>query len=68
LGFEQGVVQTIESFLDEFAQHRHDLREAVQLLDMCISQVDKMVRVGDGMAKQMNELRRVRDQGDEHED
>jgi|KBSSwiStaDraftv2_1062776.scaffolds.fasta_scaffold417852_4 hypothetical protein len=57
-GFEQGVVVTIESFLDEYAETRQHLRDVVDLLDRVINEVQKLTTVGDGMAKAINQMRR----------
>jgi len=65
LGYEQGVVATIEAFLDEFAQYRQDQRQMVELLDECVNLVQKMMHVGDGITRQIDELKRVQEQGNE---
>ena len=64
LGFEQGVVATLEALLDEHTQDRQDMREMAQLLDQCIDHVAQMVNVGTEMQKRMDDLKRIRDQGD----
>lgn len=67
LGFEQGVVVTMERFLDEFAQHRQQQRELVQLVDRCIDEVAKMINIGTAMRTQIEEIKRVRDLSEEHD-
>lgn len=65
LGFEPGVVTTMERFLDEFATHRQQQRELVQLVDQCIEQVSMMITVGTTMRDQLEQLKRERDISDE---
>ena len=61
LGFEMGVVTTLERLLDEYATHRQQLRELTQLVDRCIDEVSKMVSVGSSMREQIDRLKRERD-------
>lgn len=65
LGFEKGVLTTMERFLDEFAAFRVQQRDMVSLLDQCISQVSMMVTVGTSMKNQLEQLKRERDISDE---
>lgn len=67
LGFEQGVVTTLELMLDEHAQDRQHIREMASLLDRCIDEVTKMIGVGEAMKKNMEQIKRDRDRGDEIE-
>lgn len=64
LGFENGVITTLEAMIDEHTQDRQSMREMAQLLDQCIDQVTNMINVGGEMQKKMIELKRERDQGD----
>lgn len=64
LGFENGVVTTLEAMIDEHVQDRQSMRDMAQLLDQCIDQVTNMISVGGEMQKKMIELKRARDQGD----
>lgn len=67
LGFEQGVVTTLELMLDEHTQDRQHIREMASLLDRCIDEVTKMIGVGEAMKKNMEQIKRDRDRGDEIE-
>lgn len=64
LGFEEGVVATLEAMLDEYAQDRQNLRDMAQLLDKCIDEVSKMLSIGSQMQHEMQRIKRERDQGD----
>jgi hypothetical protein len=65
MGFEKGVVHTLELFLDEFTQYRLHQREIVTLLDQCIEQTSKMVAVGGQMHESIAAIKRAMKQGDE---
>jgi hypothetical protein len=67
LGFERGVVKTFEMFLDEYAAHRLREREHIQLTDQLMSQVDLFVRLGQGLRNQVEEIKRVKSQGEQHD-
>ena len=58
LGFEKGVVATLELILDEFAGDRQHLREMTELLDHCIDLITKLQVVGDQMTKRMDQIKR----------
>jgi hypothetical protein len=64
MGFEQGVVHTVEHLLEEHQEDRQHLREMAQLLDQCIDQVTQMVNVGTGMQQKLIEMQRLRDQSE----
>ncbi|HEY4383565.1 MAG TPA: hypothetical protein VGN34_03685 [Ktedonobacteraceae bacterium] len=64
LGFDQGVVITLEALLDEFASYRQNMRDMADLLSMCINQVETMVAVGTGMQNNLKEIIHKLDQGD----
>lgn len=63
LGFEKGVVATLEHALEEQASMRQSLRDCASLLDQCITEVSKMVSVGGQLRNELAEHRRLRDQG-----
>lgn len=64
LGFEQGVMHTLELLLDEFAAHRENMREVVELIQIMSNNIEKMVHVGERAKVQIEELKRRGDQGD----
>ena len=59
LGFETGVVKTLELMLEEHSHMRYQLHQMAQLLDSCIDQVISMVNVGKTMTEKMDELKRA---------
>ena len=59
LGFEQGVVVTMELLLEEHQADRQQMREIAELLFKCIEQVGQMVQVGSGMHERLNALQRA---------
>lgn len=65
LGFEQGVVTTLELMLDEHTQDRQHIREMADLLDKCIDRVADMTSIGDAIKRQIEQMKRDRDAGDE---
>jgi hypothetical protein len=58
LGFEQGVVATLELLLDEHSHMKQLIREMATLLDRCIDEVMKMTHVGESMKQGMEQLKR----------
>lgn len=64
LGFEKGVVYTLELLLDEFTAYRENMRDMTELLALCIQNVERMVHVGEHAKAQIEELKRRGDQGD----
>jgi uncharacterized protein Yka (UPF0111/DUF47 family) len=64
LGFEKGVVASLEHLLDEYAETRQHLRELTEMVARCIDEVQKMIYVGDGLRRSITEIKRVQDQGD----
>lgn len=61
LGFEQGVVATLEPLLDEHTHMKQLIRELATLLDRCIDEVMKMTHVGESMKQGMEQLKRDQD-------
>lgn len=64
MGFEKGVVHTLELLLDEWAAQRDNMRAVVELVQIMSSNIEKMVHVGEHTKAQIEELKRRRDQGD----
>jgi hypothetical protein len=65
MGFERGVVHTLELLLDEFAGIRQHMRELTDLTSRCIDQIDTFIRVGDGLTKEIETIKREGKQHDE---
>lgn len=65
LGFEQGVMTTLELLLDEYSTHRQHMRELTQLVDKCIDQLGVLLSAAHGLKLQLQELKRTKEQGDE---
>ena len=59
MGFEQGVVHTLEAALEEFSVMRQNMRALAEMMDLCVKQIETMVEVGDELGKQMGDIRRA---------
>ena len=66
MGFERGVVETLERMLDEMAEMRQHTRQLVGLVDACIQEIEKMVTIGGKMHETVQQMIRDRMNGDEH--
>ena len=64
-GFEQGVVTTLEQFLDEFAEYRQHQRELVELVNKCVDQLAIFNAINDGMIREIDRIKRERIDGTE---
>jgi hypothetical protein len=62
LGYDKGVVATLEAVLEERVQEREQMRELVQLVSQCIDQVEKMISVGTGMHSRLDAIKRTGEQ------
>ena len=58
LGFEQGVVATLETMLEEHSHMKQLVRDMAGLLDRCIDEVVKMTQVGESMKDRVEQLKR----------
>jgi len=65
LGFEPGIVNTLERLLDEFAQHRQQQRELTELVNQCVTELEKFLQIGDGLRREIERIKKTRDQTDE---
>ncbi len=59
LGFETGVVKTLELMLEEHSHMRYQLHQLTTLVDACIDQVSNMVSVGAHLRTQLEDMKRV---------
>jgi hypothetical protein len=62
MGFERGMMHTLELTLEELNELKQHQMQLVELVDMCIKQVDVMVQFGDAMKSALEELKRVANQ------
>lgn len=62
MGFERGVVHTVELLIGECIEQRQHLRELTELVSQCINQVDQMVVVGGAMKDQLQLIKREQSQ------
>ena len=65
LGYEVGVVTTLEAMLEEYSATRQNIREMAELIVQCIDRVNDMVSVGTERKQRIEELKRVREQDKE---
>lgn len=61
MGFEQGVVTTLEHLLDEFAAHRQYLRELSELQSTCMDTMAQFIQISEAMKHRLETLRRTQD-------
>ncbi len=62
LGFEKGVVTTLEMFFDEWAEARQHQREMVEMLGHCIDRIGDMMAVGESVTQKLDQMRRDKEQ------
>lgn len=67
MGFERGVVHTLELLMDEFTAFRQSMRDMARIQGQCIDRLDDFITIGDGMKKQIDDFIRLNKQGDEHD-
>jgi hypothetical protein len=66
LGFEKGVTSTLELLLEEHSVDRLRMRDMMQLVEMCIKQIDMMVEISGSMKGVIEGIQRaVRGDADE---
>lgn len=65
LGYEVGVVTTLEAMLEEYSATRQNIREMAELIVQCIDRVNDMVSVGTEMKQRIEEMKRVQEQDKE---
>lgn len=64
MGFEKGAVHTLELMLEEHSAMKQTLRDMSEVLQMCVSQVEIMIKVGEGMQNRITEIQRTAAQGE----
>jgi hypothetical protein len=67
MGFERGVVHTLELALEDMSAIRSNMRDAAELLQGCIDQMDRFLAVSEGLQTRIDQLRRDQ-QGDEYDE
>jgi len=63
MGFEKGVVHTLELALEELSQLRQYIRELSELQNTMTSHVLRFAEISTGMAKRIDQIRRDQEQG-----
>jgi hypothetical protein len=64
MGFEKGVVHTLELVLEDLSALRSNLQTLVNLTDQNIDTMHQFIAIGDSMKQSIEQLRRNQ-QGDE---
>lgn len=64
MGFERGVVHTLELLLDEHVQTRNQMRQLAELQNDTIDQVGKFLTMGEGIRRKVDQMQRDKDQGE----
>jgi hypothetical protein len=62
MGYERGVVRTLELLLDEFAAYRQYLQRLADIQNSCIDQIAQLANVGSGLAEHIKAMRRSEEQ------
>jgi hypothetical protein len=68
MGFEKGVVHTLELALEEMAGIQQHLRDLTELSAQCVDQIAKFIQIAGGMREVIDRIKRSHEQGDEHGD
>lgn len=64
LGFEHGVVATLELLLEEHAANRQYIRDLSNITEKLIDNFERMVAVSDGLRRHIDALKRVQEEGE----
>jgi hypothetical protein len=64
MGFERGVVHTLELALEDLSALRSSLRDAADTMQVIADNLDNFLHIASGMGQRLDELRR-RQQQDE---
>jgi hypothetical protein len=64
LGFEKGVVHTLELALEDLSALRGNLRDAAETMQLMVNELEKFMKVATTMGQRIDEIRR-RQQQDE---
>jgi hypothetical protein len=59
LGFEKGVVVTLELMLEENSSQRQTMREVVAMLDGMVDQLNKMIGISVKMRDEIESIKRI---------
>jgi plasmid maintenance system antidote protein VapI len=51
-------VHTMELLLEEFSEHRQNMRSLAQMMDLCVKQIETMVEVSDVLKRMVVEVQR----------
>jgi hypothetical protein len=65
MGFEKGVVHTLELALEELSQLRQHLHACVEIQSQLVDQVNRFISIGDVMSKKIDQLKRDKEQGND---
>jgi hypothetical protein len=66
MGFEKGVVHTLELALEELSAVRGHIRDMAEMVQQCINETEKMVAIGGRMKDELQQLHRDI-KGDDHD-
>jgi hypothetical protein len=65
MGFEKGVMHTLELLLEEFSEQRQNMRSLAQMMDLCVQQIENMVKLNDAFKHTLEEMQRTMQPKDE---
>jgi hypothetical protein len=58
MGFEKGVVHTLELVLEQQMELQQNMRTVAELADRCIDELGKLIAIGGQMKQTVDQLRR----------
>jgi hypothetical protein len=61
LGFEKGMVTTLELLMEEFAAYRQYLRELSELQSTCMDTMSQFIQISEAMKHRLETIRRTQD-------
>ncbi len=62
LGFENGVVHTLEQMAEEQISHRQDMASLADIQSTVVESLERLNIIHEGVAKQLDEMRRREEQ------
>ena len=65
MGFEKGIVHTLELMLEEHSAMKQTLRDISEVTGLCVSQIEFLLKIGEGMQNRITEIQRTAAQGED---
>ena len=65
MGFEKGVMHTLELALTQQVEMQQHMRELTDMVARCVDTITTLSQAGEGMIRALEEMKRVHQQGDD---